>query len=393
MRFAKKAVLALAVLAVVSFPCVTQACSAHDHADQHKRKRKHKHKRKHKNHNDSNSKESESEIGCNSSSRPGSADIDIDIDADTDTLTTSRRATESAANIFIDELDRSLNNLRGSTTREANFRGNPLNRCSTAPPDEAQIQEIPLRLARWQARLGQFDNRQLQDQVVNIPLYFHVIQNDDGTQGDVPLTAIVEQVQVLNDSFAPYFTFTVENIDESFNTSWFTCVAGSAEEKDMKGNLRVGGSNALNLYTTLIDGQQLGWAIFPILGTGTPGGGVPVEDGVVVRYESMPGGALAPYNEGDTAVHETGHWLGLLHTFEGFSCGGAGDMIDDTPEQAEPGYGCPVESDVSHALCWWWWCVCVCVCAFVVDAAVVEWMNGFQIDFSRIFYIIIDVPR
>jgi hypothetical protein len=38
-------------------------------------------------------------------------------------------------------------------------------------------------------------------------------------------------------------------------------------------------------------------------------------------------------------------------------------------------------------------CVCVCVCAFVVDAAVVEWMNGFQIDFSRIFYIIIDVPR
>ena len=47
------------------------------------------------------------------------------------------------------------------------------------------------------------------------------------------------------------------------------------------------------------------------------------------------------YDEGQTAVHETGHWLGLLHTFQGYSCSGPGDYIDDTPQQSQSTDGCP----------------------------------------------------
>jgi hypothetical protein len=41
----------------------------------------------------------------------------------------------------------------------------------------------------------------------------------------------------------------------------------------------------------------------------------PSIDGSYVRYTSLPGGS-SPYRQGSTVIHEVGHWLGLLHTFE-----------------------------------------------------------------------------
>jgi Pregnancy-associated plasma protein-A len=40
----------------------------------------------------------------------------------------------------------------------------------------------------------------------------------------------------------------------------------------------------------------------------------PRVDGVAIRYTTLPGG-LDPERAGGTLTHESGHWLGLRHTF------------------------------------------------------------------------------
>ena len=57
----------------------------------------------------------------------------------------------------------------------------------------------------------------------------------------------------------------------------------------------------------------------------------------------MPNGGLDGYQEGKTAVHEVGHWFGLLHTFQDNTCasGDPGDYVDDTPQESISTDGCP----------------------------------------------------
>ena len=108
----------------------------------------------------------------------------------------------------------------------------------------------------------------------------------------------------------------------------------------MKRALKRGGPEDLNIYTTS-GNIYLGWAYFPdIVGTNFE-----FLDGVVIDYRTLPGGEYgSQYSLGGTLTHETGHWLGLLHTFQG-ACGNQGDLVADTPAEREPTLGCPQGKD------------------------------------------------
>ncbi|MCB0322466.1 MAG: zinc metalloprotease [Bdellovibrionales bacterium] len=178
---------------------------------------------------------------------------------------------------------------------------------------------------------------------VVVPVVFHVITPDTSGEGAVTDEQIASQVQVLNDAFAGItggsdtpFRFALTGITRTVNAQWFSLAPGSAEEREAKSALRVGDAATLNIYTTSPDGGILGWAAFPWDYESDP-----IFDGVILHFASVPGGALAPFNEGDTGVHEVGHWLGLFHTFQG-GCSEQGDLVPDTVAERTPATGCPV---------------------------------------------------
>ena len=189
---------------------------------------------------------------------------------------------------------------------------------------------------------------------VRIPTYINVITAKPLTDSQQTKREkrSVRQIRVLNRSYsgrraadaaASPFRFTLVQTRFVVDSAWATMGFGSAAEWVAKAELREGGADTLNIYAADSGDDLLGWATFPQEYDADP-----TNDGVVLLTGSMPGGSAAPYNRGDTGTHEVGHWLGLYHTFQG-GCQPKNDLVDDTPAEKSPAFGCPEGIDTCKA--------------------------------------------
>lgn len=174
---------------------------------------------------------------------------------------------------------------------------------------------------------------------VTVPVWVHVINKGAGAaNGDIPDSQVMAQMQVLNEAYggaSSPFVFVLAGTTRTTNSSWYTMTPGSAAESQAKNALRVGAAGTLNMYVANIGQGLLGWATFPQDYASNM-----KMDGVVVLNASLPGGTAVPYDLGDTATHEVGHWLGLYHTFQG-GCSRRNDQVGDTPAERSAAFGCP----------------------------------------------------
>jgi hypothetical protein len=182
------------------------------------------------------------------------------------------------------------------------------------------------------------------DLTVTVPMYIHVITN--GAVGNLTDRQIRDQVAVMNSTFSGTgFSWSLAGVTRTDNATWYASRSGGAEHA-MKQALKTGGDGDLNVYTTS-GGAYLGWAYLPEI-TDTAQRYL---DGIVIDWRTVPGASgdyAGEYDEGDTLVHEAGHWLNLEHTFFG-QCNKQGDFVDDTPPQKSASFGCPVGKDTCPA--------------------------------------------
>jgi pregnancy-associated plasma protein-A len=174
-----------------------------------------------------------------------------------------------------------------------------------------------------------------------IPVWVHILMNKRGTLGVVSDTRVTQQIAALNRDYASLtetkIRFVHAGTTRSRNNNWYND-AGSYYNQ-----LAVDVLNNLNIYTNTAGGY-LGYSYVP------SGGGVVGNkfDRVVIYHAAFgdPAPYGPPYDEGKTATHEVGHYLGLYHTFDGgcaaqSGCANNGDLICDTQPEASPHFsGC-----------------------------------------------------
>lgn len=205
--------------------------------------------------------------------------------------------------------------------------------------------------------------------VIQIPIVIHIVHAGEalGSGKNLSDDRIYSQIDILNNDFRRM------NSDASQTPSQYQPIAADVEiefclaKTDPLGNPtngiirhQYGAIPSINYIETVVKPSTIWnsnfylniWSIglpssdllgYSYLPTQTMVGSD--ADGVVVNYLNF--GYVNSFNKGRTAVHEVGHYLGLLHIWGSDDSNGdpigctSDDGIDDTPNATNPYYSCP----------------------------------------------------
>lgn len=208
--------------------------------------------------------------------------------------------------------------------------------------------------------------------VIEIPLVVHVLHNGEpiGTGPNITDAQVMSQVTVMNEDFRMMMGTPGESTAGGVDVEVEFVMAqrtpdGCPTNGINRVNICQDGTNQADvqfwktqtiwnrdLYMNMWSSKYVG-DLATVLGYAQFPGGNPTTDGVSAGhtyfgssdYDDGTFNTSPPYDKGRTMTHEVGHYLGLLHTFQG-GCGG-GDGVADTPAVDAPNYGCPT----GHSSC------------------------------------------
>jgi hypothetical protein len=230
--------------------------------------------------------------------------------------------------------------VKAANPNQDSAGGAAVQRCATSDLMDVEMQAVEQEVRAKKTQKSPSEAHATASYVINV--HFHVIMNSAG-EGATSDALIGRQMRALNEGFVGTgYSFVLASVDRTVNDAWYNMGYNSQAERRAKTALRRGSADDLNIYSTS-GGGYLGWATWPHKYQSQP-----ELDGIVVARESLPGGAYSNYNEGDTATHEVGHWLGLYHTFQN-GCSANGDYVEDTPAERFPARGCPIGQDTCAA--------------------------------------------
>lgn len=203
--------------------------------------------------------------------------------------------------------------------------------------------------------------------VYTIPVVFHVIYNTP--YDNISRAQIVDAIRVLNEDYRrqnadasatrPMFKSRSTDIEVEFALAKVapdgSCTDGitrrqsglsvAADPRDqVKSLVQWDPNKYLNIWVVNSikassgSGITLGYANFPWMPAS--------KDGIVVRHDALGQIGTSVYG-GRTLTHEVGHYLGLLHTFQG-GCT-QGDGVGDTPPVSSASFGCNLNRNSCHS--------------------------------------------